>query len=75
MGYTDCCLGWPVRKQRVARSESAAFTREKTSKMGGWNLRNSYCLTLMTVAHVLGEIAHFLINASAREVTGESIFK
>ena len=46
---------------------------EKTVKMGDWNLRNTYYLTLMTVAHVLGEVAHFLINASGREVLKEEI--
>ena len=39
-----------------------------TNKMGDWTLRNTYLLTVMTMAHVLGEIAHFLINTSGREV-------
>eukprot|EP00092_Neocalanus_flemingeri_P023794 GFUD01025816.1.p1 GENE.GFUD01025816.1~~GFUD01025816.1.p1 ORF type:complete len:490 (+),score=57.14 GFUD01025816.1:40-1509(+) len=58
----------------MLESDLVTCTRKKISKMGGWNLRNSYYLALMTVAHVLGEIAHFLINASAREVARDLQF-
>ena len=36
--------------------------------MGEWTLANSYFLVLMTSAYIVGEIAHFLINTTAREV-------
>ena len=39
--------------------------------MGDWTLKNSCYLTLMTSAYIIGEIAHFLINTTGREV-GES---
>jgi len=45
-----------------------------TNKMGDWTLRNTYLLTVMTMAHVLGEIAHFLINTSGREVARDLHF-
>ena len=43
----------------------------KTYNMGDWTLKNSCYLTLMTSAYIIGEIAHFLINTTGREV-GES---
>jgi len=42
--------------------------------MGDWTLKNSYYLTLMTSAYVIGEIAHFLINTTAREVARDVHF-
>jgi len=42
--------------------------------MGDWALKNSYCLTLMTAAYIIGEIAHFLINTTGREVARDIHF-
>jgi len=42
--------------------------------MGDWTLRNSYYLTLMTAAYIIGEIAHFLINTTGREVARDIHF-
>ena len=37
-------------------------------RMTVWTGRNAYSLALMTLAYVCGEIAHFLINTTGREV-------
>jgi len=42
--------------------------------MGEWTLANSYFLVLMTSAYIVGEIAHFLINTTAREVAQDVHF-
>ena len=35
-----------------------------------WTCGNVYHLSLLTLAYIIGEIAHFLINTTAREVNG-----
>ena len=35
-----------------------------------WTCSNVYHLTLLTLAYIIGEIAHFLIVTTAREVSG-----
>jgi len=42
--------------------------------MGDWTLKNSCYLTLMTSAYIIGEIAHFLINTTGREVARDVHF-
>jgi len=42
--------------------------------MGDWTIKNSYYLTLMTLAYIIGEIAHFLINTTGREVARDVHF-
>merc|ERR1712012_1329018 len=39
-----------------------------------WSLGNSYCLFVLTLSYILGEIAHFLINTTAREVARDIHF-
>jgi len=36
--------------------------------MGDWNFKNSYGLGLLTLAYVFGEVAHFLIVSTSKEV-------
>eukprot|EP00092_Neocalanus_flemingeri_P055973 GFUD01066284.1.p1 GENE.GFUD01066284.1~~GFUD01066284.1.p1 ORF type:complete len:509 (-),score=75.50 GFUD01066284.1:55-1581(-) len=42
--------------------------------MGDWTIKNSYYLTLMTAAYIIGEICHFLINTTGREVARDIHF-
>jgi len=42
--------------------------------MSDWTLKNSYYLTLMTSVYIIGEIAHFLINTTGREVARDVHF-
>merc|ERR1712142_811048 len=42
--------------------------------MGECSLTNSLLLALLIVTHVLGEVAHFLINTQAREVARDLHF-
>ena len=37
-----------------------------------WTVKNIYYLATLTVAYIIGEIAHFLINTTAREVADRS---
>ena len=38
------------------------------TKMNNWTVRNCYYLLLLTASYIIGEIAHFLINTTSREV-------
>jgi len=42
--------------------------------MENWSFKNTYSLSLLTLAYIIGEIAHFLINTTAREVARDIHF-
>jgi len=42
--------------------------------MGDWSFKNCYYLALMTSAYIIGEISHFLINTTGREVARDVHF-
>ena len=42
--------------------------------MENWTAKNTYYLSLLTCSYIIGEIAHFLINTTAREVARDIHF-
>ena len=58
-----------VSADRVHNSCSFAIsTNDPTMEtLRNWTCSNVYHLTLLTLAYIIGEVAHFLINTTARE--------
>ena len=36
--------------------------------MNNWSFKNVYYLVILTSSYIIGEISHFLINTTSREV-------
>ena len=68
------CIYWLLLPSTLPLPIFQKYDSKMAEVGGAWSWNRCYSLMVMTVAYIVGEVAHFLINTTGRAVAREIHF-